>query len=190
MTTMKRIGGNNRQIFDKAMADLDAANVRIGWFESSKYPDKNQTPVAYVAAINELGPHARPFMRTTADEKDKDWSAFMLLLCRRIMKGLMTVEEALDALGLMAGADIQKKIAEIAAGGGLSLITLMARKARSEGKTVTGKTIGEFAAQIKKDEAAARAYASGIRDTPLNDTGYMVATLSSSVNNKTPKEVL
>ena len=163
------------------MKDLQDANVRIGWFESSKYPDEAQTPVAYVAAINELGPHARPFMKPTADARDREWADLMLNLARQIVKGRMTVEDGLTALGLQVGADIQYTIAHITAPE-LSLITLLARKARLEGEKVTGATIGQFAARVKADADKVRQEVSGISDKPLNETGYMLATTSFSVN--------
>jgi hypothetical protein len=189
MATMKRVPGPARTVLDKALKDLDAANVRVGWFASSKYPDKNQTPVAYVAAINEYGPHKRPFMQPTADKYEKEWADLMLVLSKRIITGKMTVEDALVAMGLRVGSDIQKTISTITEPP-LSLITLMARKARYEGKPVTGKTIGEFAAEIKaKGEAAVRAEVAGISTKPLNETGYMLATTSFSVNMK-PSETV
>lgn len=187
--TMKRVKGPSTAAFTKAMKDLQAATVRVGWFESSKYPDDKQTPVAYVAAINELGPHARPFMRPTADSRDKEWSALMLQLSKRIVTGKMSAEDGLTAIGLQAGGDIQKTIATITEPP-LSLITLMARAARRDGRTVTGGTIGEFAAEIKeKGESKIRSELGGVSEKPLNDTGYMLATISISVNMDEPKKV-
>lgn len=189
MATMRRVSGPASGAFNKALKDLQGANVRIGWFASSKYPDTNSTPVAYVAAINELGPHKRPFMQPTADERDKEWSALMLQLSKRIVTGKMTTEDALTAVGLQVGGDIQKKIAQISRGGGLSLITLIARAYRRDGKAVTGKTIGEIAALIKNDPSKAQDAAAGIADAPLNETGYMRATLSFSVDMNEPMPV-
>lgn len=187
--TMKRVKGPASAAFIKAMKDLQDATVRVGWFESSKYPDDKQMPVAYVAAINELGPHARPFMRPTADSRDKEWSALMLRLSKRIVTGKMSAEDGLTAIGLQAGGDVQKTIATITEPP-LSLITLMARAARRDGRTVTGGTIGEFAAEIKeKGESKIRSELGGISEKPLNDTGYMLATVSISVNMEEPKKV-
>lgn len=187
MATMRRVPGGSRGIVDKMLIDLEKANVRVGWFESSKYNDDNQTPVAYVAAINELGPHARPFMRTTADAKDAEWSALMFNLSKQVVRGVLTVNQALDGVGLMVGADIQKTISTITSPP-LSIITLMARKYRSIGGKVTGKTIGEFAAFLDH-VGEAGVDVSGISTKPLNDTGYMLATLSSSVTDADPVPV-
>lgn len=187
MATMRRVPGGSRGVVDKMLIDLEKANVRVGWFESSKYNDDNQTPVAYVAAINELGPHARPFMRPTADAKDAEWSALMFNLSKQVVRGVLTVNQALDGVGLMVGADIQKTISTITSPP-LSIITLMARKFRSTGGKVTGKTIGEFAAFL--DHAGeAGVDVSGVSTKPLNDTGYMLATVSSSVSDGDPVPV-
>ena len=189
MSTMRRVPGGASGPLDKMLIDLKKANVRVGWFESSKYNDENQTPVAYVAAINELGPHARPFMRTTADQRDKEWSALMFNLSKLVVKGQLTVAQAIDGVGLQVGADIQKTISTITSPP-LSLITLMVRKYRMEhpGAKVTGKTIGEFAAHAY-DVGEENVDVSGVSTKPLNDTGYMLATVSSSVNGGDAKAV-
>jgi hypothetical protein len=174
---------------NKALKDLSAANVRVGWFESSKYADDNSTPVAYVAAINEHGPHKRPFLQTTADEREKEWADLMFVLSKRIVNGKMSTEDALTAIGLQVGGDIQHKIAQIARGGGLSLITLVARAYRRDGMKVTGATIGQIARMVKKNPQQAQDEAVGITDSPLNDSGYMLATVSVSVNMKDPEKV-
>jgi hypothetical protein len=188
MATMKRTPGPASGVLAKALKALDKANVRVGWFDSSKYNDENQTPVAYVAAINEMGPHARPFMRPTADERDREWAAVMFGLSKQVIKGQLTVEQALEGVGLTVGADIQQKITSIY-DPKLSLITLLARKARRDGEKVTGKTIGEFAARVKKDPSAVENEVAGISTKPLNDTGYMLATVSFSVNEQGSKLV-
>lgn len=180
MATMRKVPGGSRGILDKALIDLSKSNVRVGWFESSKYNDENQTPVAYVAAINEAGPNARPFMRPTAEARDKEWSALMFQLSKQVVKGQLTVEQALDGVGLMVGADIQKTIATITAPP-LSIITLMARKYKKNGGTVTGATIGRFA-KVLMTRGAEGVDVSGVSTKPLNDSGYMLATVSSSVN--------
>lgn len=182
MATLTRVPGGASGALAKALKDLDKANVRVGWFESSKYPDANQTPVAYVAAINELGPHARPFMQPTADARDTEWSALMFQLSKRIITGRMSVVDALTAVGLQVGGDIQKTIATIS-DPPLSLVTLVARKYKAEGRTITGATIGGIVEYINRvGESEARAYVAGISEKPLNDTGYMLATTSFSVN--------
>lgn len=182
MATMRRVPGGASGAFNKALKDLAAANVRIGWFESSKYPDANQTPVAYVAAINELGPHKRPFMQTSADKYEAEWSELMFQLSKRIVAGKMSTEDGLTAMGLRVGSDIQHTISNIWSPK-LSLITLMARAARRDGKSVTGKTIGEFASEIKtKGADTVRGELGDVSEKPLNDSGYMLATTSFSVN--------
>jgi hypothetical protein len=187
MATMRRVPGPASGAFNKAMKELADANVRIGWFDNSKYDDANNTPVAYVAAINELGPNKRPFMQPTADKQDTAWGEMMGYLAKQIVTGKMTVETALNMLGLRVRDDIRDTITEITANGGLSKITLITRAYRREGKVVTGRTIGEIAALIKSDPAKANEIASTQRDTPLNDYGVMFATLLWSVNGNEPE---
>lgn len=186
MANMRRVPGNASGAFNKAVKELTNANVRVGWFESSRYPDQAATPVAYVAAINEKGPHARPFMGPTADKHDTEWAELMFNLSKRVVTGKMTTEDALTAVGLRVGGDIQYEISKITKAGGLSLITLVARAYKREGKSVTGKTIGEIAQLVKSNPEKAREVAKDERDTPLNETGYMLATVSFSVNMDDP----
>lgn len=189
MGTMQRVPGDASGRLKTAMAELNQSNVRVGWFESARYNDDKATPVAYVAAINELGPHARPFMRTAKDESEAEWNKTMEALSRQILNGKLTALDALELLGYAVGADIKEKIATIQ-DPPLSLITLIARKYRLEGRKVTGGTIGQIAQYIKNvGDSEARASVSGISTKPLNDTGYMLATLSASVNDGSPKPV-
>lgn len=187
MATLRKVSGPGSDKLRAALKKVGESNVKVGWFDTSKYADDAQTPVAYVAAINELGPHARPFMKPTADARDAEWSALMFNLSKQIISGNMTVEQALEGLGMTVGADIQFTIANVYEPK-LSLVTLMARKARLEGRKVTGATIGEFIAEIKA-KGADNIDVEGISTKPLNDTGYMLATVSVSVNEATPTEV-
>lgn len=188
MATMKRVPGPSSGAFTKAMKDLNGANVRVGWFEDMHYDDAANTPVAYVAAINELGPNKRPFMQPTADKQDQAWGELTGQVSRQVVTGKRDVEWALSVIGETVVADIRDTIAEITAGGGLSIITRIARAYRRDGKTVTGKTIGEIAALVKSDPSKAEEIASTQRDTPLNDYGVMFGTISYSVNGGTPEQ--
>lgn len=188
MATMKRVSGTGLDAFTRAMKDLQDANVRVGWFEGMHYDDKASTPVAYVAAINELGPNKRPFMQPTADKQDQAWGELMGQVSKQVVTGKRDVEWALGMIGETVVADIRDTIANITAGGGLSTITRIARAYRRDGKEVTGKTIGEIAALIKSDPSKAESIASTQRDTPLNDYGVMFDTLSYSVNGNAPEQ--
>jgi len=151
MATMRRVPGPAGGAFTKALADLDKTNVKVGWFSTSKYNDKNQTPVAYVAAINELGPNARPFMGPAADANEAAWADHMLKASRQIVKGNITVAQGLEGLGLVVAADIRKAIDDVNSPP-LADRTIAARKARGNDSV-----------------------------KPLQDLGYMIATVTSLV---------
>lgn len=173
----------------RVMAKIDAigegfANreAKIGWFPGAKYEDG--TPVAYVAAIQEFGSPEnaippRPFMRPTVQDKQGEWSAQIAGGMRKVIKGQLTADDVLGAVGDLAAADIAKTIAsgDFKA---LSPITLMLRKMRDEHKGdanwhVTGATVGEAARRVAAGEPGSD------RTTPLDDTGLMLATLTSQV---------
>lgn len=179
---MAEITRDNPNAF-KALADqldaLDGVEGKVGWFESATYPDG--TPVAYVAAIQELGSPAnnipsRSFMRSTALEQDAKWRDVANTVSARVLQGKMTPAQAMEVLTLQAEGDIAHKIATIQAPP-LSPITLGARKYRSMGKTVTGRTIGEIARKLTEGKLDI----SGISTKPLVDSAIMVNTLSHTV---------
>jgi hypothetical protein len=94
------------------LEDLDNKSVRVGFFESAKYADG--TSVAYVAAIQEFGYSQknippRSFMRTSASEKDGEWSDVM----KNALRSGASVGSALDLVGQKAVGDIKEKIISI-----------------------------------------------------------------------------
>lgn len=172
----------NPQAF-KALGDrldaFDKVTGKVGWFESAVYPDG--TPVAYAAAINELGSPAnnipsRSFMRSTALEKDGAWKDLASTISKKILAGEMTPQDGMELLALQAEGDIAKKIASITSPP-LSPITLGVRKYKSQGKTITGATIGEIARKLHDGTLDV----SGVSDKPLVDTSLMVDTLTHKV---------
>ena len=69
----------------------------------------------------------------------------------------------------------QQAIAEVYAPP-LSPITVLLRKWKKDGRTITGKTVGEAAAAIKAGEDP------GGDDKPLNATGLLIASMHNAVN--------
>jgi hypothetical protein len=146
-------------LFDRIIQmanDLENKQVKVGFFETSVYPDGQQ--VAYVAAINEYGcpeKHipARPFMRPTIANKQGDWSNIVNGL---INQGMQTgvMPDVLETVGLAMQGDIVQAIADVMIPE-LSDRTLAARRARGNGST-----------------------------KPLNDTGYMIASVQSIVDGR------
>lgn len=163
------------------LKELEGYNAKVGWFESSVYNDEKGTPVASVAAIQELGSvkrsiPPRPFMRPAVDENHKDWAEMAREDSKKIVKGEMKPEIAMQRLGSIAQGAVSENIATLTSPP-LSPITLGVRKYKSEGKEVTGATIGEIAAAL----ADGTLDVSGVPTKPLEDTGYMSTSLESVV---------
>ena len=180
----------NSKMLTGLITQLDAlenAEAKVGWFESAVY--ENGRPVAAVAAGNEVGIPSRsipprPFFRPTADAKEAEWGKTAETMAGRVIEGKATAEEAMEVLGLKAGGDVLETIVSITSPA-LSPITILARAYRKNGKDVTGKTIGEIAGLIKNQRYDITAsQMAGVSTKPLNDTGHMIATLSSvTINN-------
>lgn len=146
----------------KALLSLEGVVGKVGWFENSKYPDKESTSVALIAAQNEFGnPNkhipARPFMRPTITEKQKEWAKIAQDGSKAVIEGRRTSYQVMDAIGLKASADIKKKISSIWEPA-LSPYTIAARLKSRANKTHIGNLT-----------------------KPLIDTGIMLATLTNSV---------
>lgn len=151
--------------------------AKIGWPEGKQYPDG--TPVAYVAAIQNFGvPEksipSRPMLKPTVNENKQRWAKIMETLTKRVANGDLDAFDALDGMGRVAAMDLQATIAQINEPE-LSPITVLLRKWRKEGRTISGKTVGEAA------QAIADGVEPGSDNKPLNDTGYMIASVAHGV---------
>lgn len=169
-------------VLNQRLAALDAVQSKAGWFETARYPDGR--PVAAVAAGNELGIPGRnipprPFMRPAEDKNGKAWGELGLTVSKRVLAGTMSAHDAMDAVAQRAVGDIKKAIVAVTAPP-LSPITLGARKYRSEGKTVTGATIGEIARKL--DEGTLDI--SGVSDKPLVDSAIMINSATHITESK------
>lgn len=171
---------------DKITATLAAVpeqfagkQAEAGWYPSAKHEDG--TSVAYVATIQEhgapeVGIPARPFMRPAVQQHKDEWTELMADGVRAVLAGRADADQVLEAVGAQVAGDIQDQIVN----GGhrpLSPTTLVLRKWAREGRTITGKTVGEAAAAYEADPSIIQ----GVPDDPLQDTGLMVATLTSTV---------
>lgn len=167
----------------KRLEDTANLEVAVGWFDSARYDD--DTPVAYVAAIQEFGaPRAgippRPFLKPCISANEEMWAEKISKGMSAVIAGKITGDQVLDAVGGLAARQLQKQISEVSEPE-LSDVTLLLRKWRKEGKTITGKTVAEARDLVNKGEADV----SGVPTDPLNDTGYMIATVQHLVRKKT-----
>ena len=116
---MARMIRQNPRAFETLTArirELDGKQVKVGWFSSSVYP--NGTPVALVAAVQELGSPAKNIpprlgMRATAMRKWGEWKDLMLDGAKAILQGRRTADQVMDAMGAKAAGDIAKNIASV-----------------------------------------------------------------------------
>lgn len=151
--------------------------AKIGWPSGKAYEDG--TSVAYVAAIQnfgvpERGLPPRPMLKPTIEENKDRWAQVGRKLVREVATGDMDAADALDGMGRVAAMDLQATIAQINEPP-LSAVTVLLRKWRKAGRTVTGKTVGEAA------DAIANGIAPGSDNKPLNDTGYLIASVTHGV---------
>ena len=165
----------------QALADANDESLQVGWFDSAKYEDG--TPVAGVAAAQEFGTKTappRPFFRPAVEDNKDAWSSLVESGARAMTEGNADMQQVMGGLGLKVEADIKDKITgpHLA----LSPITLALRKLRNDGVEIGGATVGAVAVAVKAGQTGAGQLgeASG-NVTPLNETGYMLATLTHEV---------
>jgi len=158
--------------------------AQMGFPKDAFYEDGTQ--VAYVATIQNFGAPARgipprPFMEPTVAEHKAEWVKQLAGGVKKVSDGGLTAFDVLDGVGRLAVADIQATIAGITEPE-LSAATVLLRKWRKEGRTITGATVGEAASAIAAGEDP------GSDNKPLNATGYMIASVRNAVN-KTGEEM-
>lgn len=145
----------------KAVYDeLAKKRLSVGFFEHAKYPDG--TPIAYVAAIQELGYPAggippRPFLRPTMNDKKQDYSQLIFRAVKVSIKGNITLDNGLTQIGATVAGDVKLAI-----------------------KAVTTPALEESTVK-----ARARSHSKGkATDKPLVDTGQMLQAVSFVVEDK------
>lgn len=161
----------------KLPREFKGKQAKIGWPSGKEYPDG--TPVAYVAAIQNFGvPEKsippRPMLAPTIEENKARWAQVGRKLVHDVANGNLDAADALDGIGRVAAMDLQATVAQITEPE-LSPVTVLLRKWRKAGRTITGKTVGEAAAAI------ANGVDPGSDNKPLNDTGYLIASIAHGV---------
>ena len=163
MVNVVRHKTNTGKQLKVALENLEGKVGKVGWFEKSKY--ENDISVAYVATIQEYGypPQnipARPFMRPTIIQKQKEWKVIAESGAKAILKGTRTIDNVMEAIGLKAAGDIRKTISLIWSPP-LSPLTIQARLRKRSNKKVVGNLT-----------------------KPLIDTGIMFGTLTNTVEDE------
>lgn len=132
--------------------------LRVGFLEDARYPDKQGTYVAQVAFWLNYGTKsepARPFFTNTIIDKSDGWGD---ALERILVRTDYDVETSLAMLGEGICDQISQALVELNAPA-LSDVTLMLRKMRHEDPDleVTGATVGEAARRVAAGEDTAPA---------------------------------
>lgn len=142
---------------EQAIEGLESKQLRVGFFDTARYDDG--TPVAYVATIQEFGyPEgnipARPFMRPTVTDKQSQWKSRLAAGAKHVTAGKMTVPQMLGQFGMQVAGEVSQSIAAVTTPA-LKASTLAARKSKRK--------------------------SSGVSTKPLVDTGLMIQSVSSKV---------
>lgn len=149
----------NADAIKKMLRELESKEIRVGFFETAKYPDG--TPIAYVAAIQEFGYGPippRPFMRPAELQNKNKWQAGIAQGVKAALNGQVTITNALEQVGMVAAGDVRKAIRAVTAPP-LAESTIRARQSRKK----------------TKKSASAK---------PLVDTGQMLQAVTSAVVTK------
>ena len=130
---------SNAEAVKKMLAELDKKEIRVGFFENSKYTDG--TPIAYVAAIQEFGYGPippRPFMRPAEEANKGKWLKGIAAGVRGVIAGQVTLDHALEQVGMVAAGDVRKAIKSVTAPP-LAESTVRARQRRKKGKKAVSR---------------------------------------------------
>jgi hypothetical protein len=157
----------------------------VGFFNTSHYNDQNQTPIAYVAAIQEhgapsAGVPARPFMRPTIDRESQEWKNAFKDGVKAVLKGDVKAENVLEIVGRRAASDVQYTISTIQEPP-LSKVTLLARKFKKQNGPNSIKSFSQILDFINLLKRDPNVNVSGVSTKPLNDTGALLAAVQSQV---------
>lgn len=95
----------------EGLKDISKKVAVVGWPENATY--NNGTPVALVAAANEYGRYARPFIRPTMLAQRNTWLQLLANGAVLVMNGSQSMEQVLEAVAAQAHGDIVKTISNI-----------------------------------------------------------------------------
>lgn len=161
MLKVKRESGISRSQFNQIISGLVNHEARIGWDSSAVYPDGTKT--AYVATIQEFGDPAhnipsRSFFRSTINSKTNEWKELNEKAARAMLKGKVSPKDGFSQLVLGAEGDFVEKITTLQ-DPPLKEETIQARLRKRKDKNTVGSLT-----------------------KPLVDSGYMLSTLTSTVD--------
>lgn len=99
-----------------ALKELDGVVGKVGYFDTAKYADG--TPIAYVAAIQEMGYAAggipaRPTLGPAIDANLDKYRKAMEYGAKKVLAGEITATEALELVVEAAAGDVRVAISEL-----------------------------------------------------------------------------
>lgn len=163
MAKVTRRRGPDAAALQRMIDDAGKVECKVGWFASAKYEDG--TSVAYVAAIQEFGVPEKNIpprmgLRSMTEAEKAHWAQIGESSMKRVLKGSMTFDDALELIGAVAEGDIRKQIASVDSPS-LAEATILARiRKTADGKVTITLT------------------------KPLVDTGLMLASVTHNVGPK------
>lgn len=167
----------------EALKNAQDETLQVGWFSSANYTDS--LPVPQVAFWQEFGTKLvppRPFFRPAVAENKGKWANLVDSGANAVLEGRATMNQVFNGLGLMAQADVKNAITGPQRA--LSPVTLALRRLKNEGQIINGTLVGAVAAAIERGETGPGQLGEPYgNNTPLNDTGIMLASLTYNVGN-------
>lgn len=145
---------------DSVISELERKVIKTGYFEHSKYEDG--MPVAQAAATNELGSitqHVppRPTMRPSMTKNKQVYADALQRGIKASIKGDIDLSDVLEQIGHLSAGHVGEAI----------------------------RDLNEPPLSIKTIQARARRAASGMASSkPLVDTGQMLQSVTSKVEDK------
>ena len=158
---------------------IESQVASAGWYSTSKYPDGTQ--VATVAVTQEYGAGfipTRPFFRPAIALNKKKWADIAKDGMTKAIRGDIQPDMALNRIALTIEGDIREAINNVFEPP-LSDLTLALRQKRQNGVEITRSVVNKTMREIAAGTAI---FSSNTK--PLNDTGYMLASLSSHFGDK------
>ncbi|MDE3023801.1 MAG: hypothetical protein KGI54_18450 [Pseudomonadota bacterium] len=166
-------GGGKLERVLREMAEKigKAQTLKVGFMAGGAYPNKDQTSIPMVAAIQNYGAPAvgippRPFFSNMVAKESSHWGRDLAKILPSVD---MDSDIALKQLGRMIGDELQQSIIDTN-DPPLSPVTLMLRKMRSEDSNFQGSRTKVMEARQKV--ADGESYG-GVNTKVLIDTGVM-----------------
>lgn len=177
-TTTRRSSNGGFKRLRLALKELDGVQGKVGYFESARYEDG--TPVAYIAAIQELG-HAgrsippRPTLGPAIEANLDKYKADFAKGAKAVIDGKRTATEVMEVMMLVAAGDVGQAISDLTSPP-LSPVTLLARMYKSDmgSRVKSGKTIGGLAKALNVGPLNL----AGVSTKPLVDTKQMIQAVT------------